>query len=202
MLILKCYKKIYKFLLSLIKRRGFAKGSVFQTGTKFDSTSCCENSTGNKKSIAIGKNCLIRCKIVAFANGRVSIGNNVYIGDHTIIGAVDSIEIGSNVIISSEVHIYDNNNHPTDVIKREKMSLSGDFFGNLWSWEHADSKPVSISDNVWIGERSTILKGVSIGKGAIVAANSVVTHDVPEYAIVAGNPGKVVKYLEQTENEK
>ena len=50
-----------------------------------------------------------------------------------------------------------------------------------------------IEDNVWIGEKASIMPGVHIGKGAIIAANSVVTHDVPAYAVVAGIPAKVIK---------
>ena len=55
--------------------------------------------------------------------------------------------------------------------------------------------PVVIEDNVWIGEKASIMPGVHIGKGAIIAANSVVTHDVPAYAVVAGVPAKIVKQL-------
>lgn len=58
------------------------------------------------------------------------------------------------------------------------------------------SKPVVIGDDVWIGARSIILKGVHIGKGAVIAAGAVVTKDVPEYAIVGGVPAKVIKYRE------
>lgn len=113
----------------------------------------------------------------------------------THIGAVESIIIGDDVIIAGNTHIYDNNNHPTDPGRRLEMSRSGDFYGPLWSWAQSDHKPIIIEDNVWIGERCAILKGVRIGKGAIVGCNSVVTHDVPEYSIVAGNPAKVVKEL-------
>lgn len=59
--------------------------------------------------------------------------------------------------------------------------------------EFSESEPVIIDDDVWIGCRVTILPGVRIGKGAIIGAASVVTKDVPEYAIVGGNPAKVIK---------
>lgn len=52
-----------------------------------------------------------------------------------------------------------------------------------------------IDDNVWIGEKASIMPGVHIGKGAIIAANNIVTHDVPAYAVVAGIPAKVIKQL-------
>lgn len=57
----------------------------------------------------------------------------------------------------------------------------------------AEAKPVTVGDDVWIGQRALILPGVSIGTGAIVAAGSVVTRDVPPFAVVAGNPAKVIK---------
>ena len=55
--------------------------------------------------------------------------------------------------------------------------------------------PVLIDDNVWIGEKSSIMPGVHIGKGVIVAANSVVTKDVPPYCVVAGIPATIVKVM-------
>lgn len=55
--------------------------------------------------------------------------------------------------------------------------------------------PVKIGDNVWIGDRATILSGVTIGEGAIIAANAVLTHDVPAYTVVGGVPAKVIKFL-------
>ena len=55
--------------------------------------------------------------------------------------------------------------------------------------------PVVIEDNVWIGDKATILSGVTIGMGAIVGANSVITKDIPAYAVVAGSPAKIIKML-------
>ncbi|HEY5960222.1 MAG TPA: DapH/DapD/GlmU-related protein, partial [Polyangiaceae bacterium] len=62
-------------------------------------------------------------------------------------------------------------------------------------WELSESSPITVGDAVWIGTNSTILKGVTIGDGAIVAKASVVTKDVPPFSIVAGNPARVVKEL-------
>ena len=98
-------------------------------------------------------------------------------------------------MISNDVKIYDNNNHPISPAKRMEMSLGG-FSNDNWSWKHASSAPVIIEDNVWIGQFATILKGVTIGKGSIVATRAVVTKDVPPYTIVAGNPAKVVKKID------
>ena len=63
------------------------------------------------------------------------------------------------------------------------------------NWNEVKSKPIIIKKNSWIGMRSIILKGVIIGEGAVVAAGSVVTKDVPDYTLVAGNPAIVKKRL-------
>ena len=107
---------------------------------------------------------------------------------------MEHITIGNYVIISNHVSISDNNNHPTDPEIRKKMSESG-FYSNYWNWELSDHKPVVIEDNVWIGEYATILKGVTVGRGSIVASHSVVTRNVEPYSIVAGNPARKVKEL-------
>lgn len=62
-------------------------------------------------------------------------------------------------------------------------------------------RPIYINDNVWIGYGVTILKGVHIGKGAVCAAGAVVTHDVPDYAIVGGVPAKIIRFRTE-KNEK
>nr|WP_243425786.1 DapH/DapD/GlmU-related protein [Faecalicatena contorta] len=73
---------------------------------------------------------------------------------------------------------------------------------NLWTWEHAQSNPVIIEDNVWIGRDAVIMKGVTVGQGSIVALRAVVVDDVPPYSIVAGNPAKVVKRLNPNEGDQ
>lgn len=136
--------------------------------------------------------------LYASENGRLDIGDHFYLGNNSLIGSEKSIKIGRCVIISNDVRIYDNNNHPTSPKAREIMSLNG-FSNDNWSWKHSESAPVVIEDNVWIGQYSTILKGVTVGKGSIVATRAVVTKDVPPYTIVAGNPAKVVKKIQYEE---
>lgn len=145
--------------------------------------------------ITIGNNCDILGCLIAKCNSSIKIGDYTTIRGDSIVGSAANITIGSYVIISNNVHIYDNNNHPTSPHCRIDLCKSG-FYSSLWHWKYSDKEPIYIEDNVWIGERSTILKGVTIGRGSIVACNSVVTKSVPPYSIVAGNPAKIVKQIE------
>lgn len=109
---------------------------------------------------------------------KVEIGNNSGIGPNALLGAVkigDNVMMGPDVIILSNNKVFDSQIVP--------MCLQG----------RTEDNPVVIGDDVWIGARAIILPGVHVGKGAIVGAGAVVSKDVPEYAIVAGNPARIVK---------
>lgn len=181
------------FLKAKYKKRQFKKYAICGKNLKIYATAnCVADHPGN---IRIDDDCELLCTLVALGEGRISIGRNTTIRFDSKIGAIRSVTIGANVIISNNVHIYDNNNHPVDPQKRLAMSQSHSFSGPLWSWTESASAPVTIEDNVWIGERATILKGVTIGEGSVIACDSVVTKSMPAYSVVAGNPAKVVKYL-------
>ena len=114
-------------------------------------------------------------------NAFISIGDNSGLSGVTLC-AFKSIKIGKNVKIGAEVKIYDCDFHPIDAQKRR---LNMNEFSNM--------APVVIDDDVWIGARAIILKGVTIGEGAIIGAGSVVTTDVRSFTIVAGSPAKYIK---------
>ena len=147
---------------------------------------------GSKNNITVYDNVMLYCRLISRNGGKIILHNNVNIRKNTMIGAINLIEIHENVIISNNVTIVDNNNHPTHPESRLEMIRSG-WGSDKWQWEHSDSAPIIIESNVWIGQNSRILKGVRIGKNSIVAADCVVTKDVPENSIVAGNPGVIVK---------
>lgn len=157
---------------------------------------CRADGAGN---ITLGSHCRVYGTLESQGSGKIRIGSNCCIYNDTIIGSVNSITIGECVVISNRVHIYDNNNHPTDPAVRREMCM-GDFDGPAWRWVHAENAPIVIGDNVWIGEYAAVLKGVTIGEGAIVASHAVVTKDVPPYTIVAGNPAKIVKEIPHEKN--
>lgn len=187
-----------KSLLTLAWLKKRDKLSHFRKCARFgENLDICHRSdcfAERSGSIIIGDNCRIFGRLQTQDGGEIRIGNNSCIYLDTIIGSVSNIRIGDCVIISNHVHIYDSNNHPTDPEIRRKMCLEG-FDGDVWKWKHSASSPIVIEDNVWVGEYAAILKGVTIGTGAIVASHAVVTKDVPPYTIVAGNPARVVKEI-------
>lgn len=185
-----------KLLKRYFKNKRFEKYAEMDGPLSLCSRSNCVADGPGR--IRIGHDCEIYGTLQSMADGKISMGNHSVIFERSVVGSVNSVTIGNNVVISNQVHIFDNNNHPISPKIRREMTNRG-FHGDDWRWTHSESAPVVIEDNVWIGENSTILKGVTIGEGSIIASNSVVTKDVPAYHIAAGNPARVVKELEHEE---
>lgn len=154
------------------------------------------NSQQNPEKILIGSNTHIRGELNLFNyGGEIKIGNNCYIGDHSRIWSGESVKIGDNVLVSHNVNIIDTDSHEINFQERADRYI--DLIAN-GPWKDKGSiktSPIVIGDNVWISFNSTILKGVHIGNGAIIAAGSVVTKDVAPFSLVVGNPAKHVKYV-------
>jgi len=110
-------------------------------------------------------------------NAKMLIKGQGFANTNTIINCFNYIEIGSGTYISDDVRIQDSDNHSV--------------YENGIAKEI--SKPIIIGNHVWIGKNALVLKGVTIGDGAIIAASSVVVKDVPAKTVVAGNPAKVIK---------
>ncbi len=116
------------------------------------------------------------------AGAKLSLGSG-YMNHDCVIDCFSSITIGYGVVISERVVIRDSDNH----------AITSTENGELKSDEKPAAAPIVIQDHVWLGMNVVVLKGVTIGEGAIVAAGSVVTKDVPSHCLVAGVPAKVVK---------
>ena len=130
------------------------------------------------------------CTLSVTGNGKLTIGENSGFSGVQIC-CVDSIKIGSNVLVGANVTIYDTDFHPINPYQR--------FFASEDS--EIGCKEVVIEDYVWVGANAIILKGVHIGKGAVIGAGSVVTCDVPELTVYAGNPAKFVKKIEMSPSQ-
>ena len=143
----------------------------------------------------IGKECDVQCKIdFDSSSGQISIGDRCFIGSSHLI-CHSRIAIADDVIISWGATLVDHNSHSLnwDYRKNDVLHwLNGEKY-----WDDVTIAPISIGPKVWIGFGASVLKGVTIGEGAVVGAMSVVTRDVPPYAVVGGNPAKVIRILEQ-----
>lgn len=117
----------------------------------------------------------------------ILIGAGCDFGAWNHITAINKIVIGDNVLTGKWVTITDNSHGTTDAETLQTPPLTRKMISK---------GAVVIGKNVWIGDKATILPGVTIGDGAVIAANSVVTKDVPAYSVVAGNPARVIKKFE------
>jgi len=131
------------------------------------------------RTVELGKNVMIDELVRIDHPKKLAIASDTFIGRGSLINAAGGIKIGTNVLIGPGVKIWsvDHRFSSTDIPIRCQ--------GHTFS-------PVVIEDDVWIGMDSIILKGVTVGKGAVIAAGSVVTKDVPQFQIVAGAPAKMI----------
>ena len=146
--------------------------------------------------IEIGKGSCIRGSlIIDRPNGQIVVGEKCYIGTGTKIWASENIKIGNHVLIAHNCNIFDNDTHPTDYLERREDAENIIFMAKREHFPSLKTGQITIKDDAWIGCNSIVLKGVTVGEGAIVAAGSVVTQDVMPWTVVAGNPAKVVKNI-------
>jgi len=145
--------------------------------------------------IAIGSNVFIkkRCRFEAINTGKSPGAIHLRIGDNTTfqegcqVSAARQVTIGrdvlvgANVLITDNDHIYDHPDKPAAAI-RELYTA-----------------PVIIEDGCWLGFACVVLKGVTVGKRAVIGANAVVTHDIPPYCVAAGVPARVIKRFSEQE---
>jgi maltose O-acetyltransferase len=127
-----------------------------------------------------GRNVDIADSVMFSGYKSITGGDNFGFGKGCRVYAGGGIRIGSHVMIAPYVTLITSNHR-----YRTQYSSEGNY---------NEFKPIIIQDDVWIGERAIILPGVTIGRGAIVGAGAVVSRNVPEFAVVVGNPAQIVKY--------
>ena len=159
----------------------------------------------NSVRLEIGEKCYINGSVILEREvGKVTIGDRTYIGSGTKIICAKEIRIGSDVLTAWGITIVDHDSHSThwqeranDVEQWRQGLLDGgpQRAAKRKNWDIVPMAPVVIGDKVWIGFNAIILKGIHIGEGAVVAAGSVVTKDVPAYSIVGGNPARIIREL-------
>jgi acetyltransferase-like isoleucine patch superfamily enzyme len=154
--------------------------TIIEDGAEINCLSLQGITLGNR--VTIGKYAIIRpSNIYGGPIGEgLTMGDNSNIGPYNYIGCSGKITIGNNVMLAPRVSIYAENHvfdHPEILIRDQGV----------------EKKEVIIEDDCWIAANSILLAGVTIGKGSVVAAGSVVTENVPAYSVVAGIPAKFIK---------
>ncbi len=173
-------------------QRRFAKfGKASTIGKEMVIVNPQDITVGNHTNFQRG--CVIESWHFQYMNeyGSITIGDNCNFGEYTHITAINSVKVGNGVLTGRFVVITDNTHGKLDYSDIEKRPEDR---------EVSSKGPTIIEDNVWLGDKAAILPGVRIGKGAIIAANAVVTKDIPAYTIAAGVPAKIIKVI-QTNNE-
>ena len=137
---------------------------------------CCFRSDHSSNLIGVNRPCILATHK---QNAVIEIGNDCGLSG-TSIGASSHIKIGNKVLCGANTVITDFDWHPVAPELRHEPGISS-------------TSPVVLEDNVWLGYGVVVLKGVTIGKNSVIAANSVVVKDIPANVIAGGNPAKVIK---------
>ncbi|MCF0124148.1 MAG: acyltransferase [Clostridia bacterium] len=174
------FKRFYRILITILY-----KIDGLKIGTK---TRIFEHCFIQGKNIFVGKKTNINqfCSLTTTNSAKIIIGDECGIGPFSQITASNEIQIGNGVRTGTFVLITDNAHGKFEMSDLKKKVDDREIFSK---------GKVVIGDNVWIGSKASILPNVTIGNGAIIAANAVVTKDVPPYSIAAGNPAKIVKTI-------
>ncbi len=149
--------------------------------------------------IQVGRSSLVAGELLVFAHGGgISIGEWCYVGEGARIWSSSSVRIGDRVLISHNVNIFDSMTHPVGARQRHEQ------FRSIMTSGHPKvidlgERPVVLEDDVWIGAAASVLRGVTVGAGSVVATGAVVTKSVPPRVIVAGNPARIVRELRPDE---
>lgn len=159
-----------------------------------DSSFCFKHyyATG-RVGLRVGRNVTIwRASLALDENAFIEIGDDCYLANASLVCS-ERIIIGARVLVAGGVTIADSDFHPLTPAARVADTVALSPVGDRKRRPVVESRPVYIEDDVWIGYNATILKGVRIGAGAIVAPGAMVLRDVPAGAEVAGNPARVVE---------
>lgn len=187
------YKKIRNYIYSKILSRNLEYGSNahFQVPAQLIGS----------KNISIGDKTYFGGYLVLAAwesfnnksfSPKIVIGKDCSFQPYNHISCINRIEIGNGVLTGRWVTICDNNHGDTTLESMELPPLKRTMTSN---------GPIIIEDNVWIGDKVTVLGGVTIGRNAIIGSNSVVTKDIPPYCVAAGIPAKVIKIVKSEDRD-
>ncbi len=182
----------YSLFYLIYKKIQYGNRINFKASKSILSSSTRILINGNSEITFAGKICTERnVDIKAENGGKIYIDKSVFINSNSMITCLDCIYIGARTLIGPSVLIFD---HDHDFEKDFELGVSEE--------RHFITKPIRIEEDSWIGANVVILKGVSIGKGAVVAAGSVVTKDVEPYSVYAGCPARKIRSLDKSKYKR
>jgi acetyltransferase-like isoleucine patch superfamily enzyme len=189
----------YEFIKESRRQENFRHMSTLSPTAIVSAEGTIENFFGDPQAVVVGENSYVRGRLITYGHGgRISIGGWCYVGARSEIWSMNSIMIGDRVLIAHDVNIHDGDAHSRDVEERHQQYRHILQKGHPRSWADMpgiQSAPIVIEDDVWISFGVTILKGVRIGKGSIIAARSFVTRDVPPGMLYRSQITPIIKAI-------
>jgi virginiamycin A acetyltransferase len=141
-------------------------------------------------SVHVGPHAVLDDCIVT-GNQPVTIGaRSILSGTIRIVADRNPVSVGKFCSFAPDVSIWESLH---DASRLSSHFIMGQFFGESWTRDIVSKGPIGLGSDVWIGTRSVVVSGVTVGDGAVIAAGSVVTRDIPPYAIAAGVPARVIR---------
>jgi acetyltransferase-like isoleucine patch superfamily enzyme len=132
-------------------------------------------------SVLFGADCVLDYGLVVESRGRLEVGDRTVFGHHCTVASDEAIRIGQNCLIAEMVSIRDHDH----AFSSTDVSIVD---------QGRETAPIRIGDNVWIGGKATITKGVSIGSNSVIGAHAVVTRDLPADCVAVGIPARVIRH--------
>jgi maltose O-acetyltransferase len=173
----------YELLKEQQRQEYFRRAATLASTAVVAAEGTIENFFGDPQAVTVGENSYLRGRLITYGHGgQIHIGDWCYIGARSEIWSMNSITIGNRVLIAHDVNIHDGGAHSKDADERHRHYrhiLEKGHPRSAQEMPGVQSAPIVIEDDVWISFGVTILKGVRIGKGSVIAANSFVTQDVP-----------------------
>lgn len=193
--------KLLRRLIDEDRIRQSASRVTLEAGARFGASAVVHNRPERRDRVHLGAGTLVDGELLIHDyGGSIEIGENTYVGQGSRIWSGESVKVGSDVFIAHNVNITDTNSHQIDARERHEHYVDHIVKGNPFRKGSIETAPVVIGNHAWINFNVGILKGVTIGEGAIVGACSLVTKDVPPYTFVAGNPLREIKKLPRPGN--